>query len=531
MTFSGALTLTDLNDYIAPSQECIKPVEVKKGNKEKGAIKIDDSGSYYEVAIDGEETKLETASISLNDCLACSGCITSAESVLISMQSHKELYEILGKNKMAAEGDQSSEHITIAISLSPQSRASLAAKYGLTPIQVAKRLSWFFKKHLGVDYLFDTTFSRDVCLIEAAKEFISRYHAYNSWRGSQPVAMDVEVQEEGVPKRRRGRKTLNATVDETKLDNNFLPMLASSCPGWICYAEKTQGFILPLISTTKSPQQIMGSVVKDYLAQKIGKRPDKIYHVSVMPCYDKKLEASRADFYSDIYRTRDVDCVISTGEVERIFQDQSMSIQAFPEEPLDSLFSKYDIDSQTGEEVLYGNFGSTSGGQLEYIMKYAAREIFGITDVDVSESRGVTVKVVRNSDFKEVFLERNGQVLLAFASVYGFRNIQNLLRKVKLQRAMYHFVEVMACPSGCGNGGGQLQPPESVSAKDWLSKVELAYHSVQGIDPEHNEAVKFLYNDWLGILPSDFNNDKCKQQLHTQYRAVEAETVGLKVTW
>lgn len=89
-------------------------------------------------------------------------------------------------------------------------------------------------------------------------------------------------------------------------------------PGWVCYAEKTHGhFILPYISSTKSPQQIMGSMVKDYFAKLQGTSPDKVYHVTVMPCYDKKLEASREDFYSDVYRTRDVDCVITTGALNQ----------------------------------------------------------------------------------------------------------------------------------------------------------------------------------------------------------------------
>lgn len=86
--------------------------------------------------------------------------------------------------------------------------------------------------------------------------------------------------------------------------------------GWICYAEKTHGhYILPYISTTKSPQQIMGSLVKDYMATSRGVPANLIYHVTVMPCFDKKLEASRSDFYNDIYSTRDVDCVITSGNV------------------------------------------------------------------------------------------------------------------------------------------------------------------------------------------------------------------------
>ena len=85
--------------------------------------------------------------------------------------------------------------------------------------------------------------------------------------------------------------------------------------GWVCYAEKTHGtYILPYISTTKSPQQVMGSLVKERLAGQLGVTPDRIYHVTIMPCFDKKLEASRQDFYSDLYSSRDVDCVISTSE-------------------------------------------------------------------------------------------------------------------------------------------------------------------------------------------------------------------------
>ncbi len=91
-------------------------------------------------------------------------------------------------------------------------------------------------------------------------------------------------------------------------------MVFCALAGWICYAEKTHGsYILPYISTTKSPQQIMGSLVKEHFAQLIGRTADRMYHVAVMPCFDKKLEASRQDFYSDLFRTRDVDCVITSG--------------------------------------------------------------------------------------------------------------------------------------------------------------------------------------------------------------------------
>lgn len=135
-----------------------------------------------------------------------------------------------------------------------------------------------YLKHLGFDYVLHTKIADDLALIESRNEFLERFKS---------SATDKNVQN--------------------------LPMLASSCPGWVCYAEKTHGnFILPYISTTRSPQQIMGVLVKQWLASKVGIPANRIYHVTVMPCYDKKLEASRTDFYSEVTESKDVDCVITS---------------------------------------------------------------------------------------------------------------------------------------------------------------------------------------------------------------------------
>lgn len=429
--FSGALRLTDLDDFITPSQECIKPVKIDKTTNKGTAVKIHEDGSYVQLNEIGKEVKLEKAKISLNDCLACSGCITSAESVLITQQSHEELYKVLDeKNKLIENGHTDSAKVVV-VSVSPQSRASLAVKCGLTAEEMHYKLQTFFK-HIGVDFVFDTTFSRDFALIESAHEFIRRYK-------------------------------------DSSIKGN-IPMLASACPGWVCYAEKTHGsYILPHISTTKSPQQIMGSLVKDYLAQIHKKRPDEIYHVTVMPCYDKKLEASREDFYSDIYRTRDVDCVITSDEVLRMIEEKKIDIVSLPSAPLDHLFCSYDGNQ------LVSHDGGGSGGYLEYILKYAAKELYGY-NVD-----HIDYHVLRNKDFKECTVEIEGQTVLKFAAAYGFRNIQNLVQKMKRGKCTYHFVEVMACPSGCLNGGGQIKGDEtsSLSAnKDTLLQVEKVYLSL-----------------------------------------------------
>ncbi|XP_071067202.1 cytosolic iron-sulfur assembly component 3 isoform X3 [Dasypus novemcinctus] len=407
--------------------DCIKPVKVdKRAGSGVAKIHIEDDGSYFQVNQDGGTRKLEKAKISLNDCLACSGCITSAESVLITQQSHEELRKVLEANK-AAPGQQK----LVVVSVSPQSRASLAARFQLNPTDTARKLTAFFKK-LGVHYVFDTAFSRNFSLIESQREFVQRF-------------------------RRQAEST------------QALPVLASACPGWICYAEKTHGHaVLPHLSTARSPQQAMGSLVKDFFAQQQGLTPDRVCHVTVMPCYDKKLEASRPDFFNQEHRTRDVDCVITTGEVLKLLEEEGVSLADLEPAPLDAL----------------------------------------------------------NKDFQEVTLERDGQVLLHFALVYGFRNIQNLVQKLKRGRCPYHYVEVMACPSGCLNGGGQLKAPDA-AGKELLRRVEALYGAVRTEAPEDAPGVLELYRQWL----QGEDSERARRLLHTQYRAVEKPGSSLSIKW
>ncbi|KAK9535027.1 hypothetical protein VZT92_007433 [Zoarces viviparus] len=472
--FSGVLQLTDLDDFITPSQECVKPVKVeKKHGKSVARIQIEDDGSYVQVNQDGGKQKLEKAKITLNDCLACSGCITSAESVLISQQSHEELLKVLRNNESS-----DTEQKVVVVSVSPQSRASLAARFELSSSEAGRRLTSFFKG-LGVRHVFDTSFSRTFSLLESQREFVERFQ----------------------------RK---------EQDGKSLPMLTSACPGWICYAEKTHGeFILPYISTTRSPQQMMGSLVKCYFAEQQGLSPEQIYHVAVMPCFDKKLEASRSDFYLNEAETREVDCVITSGEVQKMLEEKNMSLNDVEPAPLDTMFS-----SVSGDEFL-SHSGSGSGGYLHHAFTYAAKQLFG------EEVKELTYKTLRNKDFQEVTLEKDGVVLLSFASTYGFRNIQNLVQKLKRGKSPYHFVEVMACPSGCLNGGGQVKPLPGQNPKELLQKVEELYTAERPLSLEDDTRVAELYQSWLHSV----GGERAKELLHTRYHTVEKMTNGLTMKW
>eukprot|EP00111_Clytia_hemisphaerica_P007584 TCONS_00022025-protein len=477
--FSGALQITDLNDFITPSQECIKPVQIDKNNapktdKGRAAIKIEADG-YYQIDEDtGSQIRLKKAEITLNDCLACSGCITSAETVLVNQQSKDELYRIMSENEAKPE----SEKVHFVASISPQSLASIASKFDFTMDECMGKLTTFFKQ-LGFVEVFHTNLARSLSLIEMQEEFIKRYQS--------PV-------------------------------KTSFPMLTSACPGWICYAEKTHGnFILPYISKVKSPQAVMGTLVKSKMSQKYGVTPERIYHMTVMPCFDKKLEASREDFYNDVYQSRDVDLVITSLEIEGMLQEKKIYLKNVGQTSLSS-----DLSLLDGDGSLVSHIGSSSGGYLEHVFRHTSQSLFG------KESREpLEYKMLRNKDFQEVSLMVDGEEKLKFAFAYGFRNIQNIVQKIKRKKCQYHFVEIMACPSGCVNGGGQMRAETKEEAKSLLERTEELYQEMAKEDPRDSEMTRDIREHIHEFKMVD-NKDSL---LYTEYHEVKKNVTALNIKW
>ncbi|KAL9277934.1 hypothetical protein ACSQ67_024843 [Phaseolus vulgaris] len=489
--FSAGLRIGDLNDFIAPSQACIVSLKGLKKNDKP------------EVSLANKQVKSEPVKISLKDCLACSGCVTSAETVMLEKQSLDEFLNNINSGK------------AVIVSLSPQSRASIALHFGISPIQAFKKLTRFFKS-LGVKAIFDTSCSRDLTLVESCAEFITRYRQ-------------------------------NELVDDER-SKSSLPMIASACPGWICYAEKQLGsFVLPYISSVKSPQQTVGVIIKNCVCQELGlrvicivkelnncfNRPEEVYHVTVMPCYDKKLEAARDDFVfqseshvegheDEINMISEVDSVLTTGEVLELIQSKEVDFKSLEETPLDKLLTNINE-----EGCLYGVRGS-SGGYAETIFRYAAKTLFG-RQIDDS----LTFRNIRNSDFQEVTLEASsseveGKTVLKFALCYGFRNLQNIVRKLKTGKCDYHFLEIMACPSGCLNGGGQIKPNSGQSPKELSQLLESVYmETVLAASPFDNPIIKGLYDKWL----EQPGSVKARRYMHTQYHPVEKSITSQLHNW
>lgn len=478
--FSGALQLTNLDDFITPSQECIKPVEIKSVKSKTGSkITIHEDG-MQDVIDSGQ--RLQKVEITLGDCLACSGCITSAEGVLITQQSQEEVLRVLNENNANKVAGNDALVQTVVFTVSQQSILSLAYKYGTTDIEaMAQQLAGYLKR-LGADLVVNTKIADDLSLIESRNEFIERYKS--------------------------------VVLNEEKTQS--IPMLSSTCPGWVCYAEKTHGnLILPYISTTRSPQQIMGVLVKQYLAQRLNVAAERIYHVTVMPCYDKKLEASREDFFNEAINSRDVDCVITSIEIEQMLSAEYVNLTEEQRIVMD-----WPWDTEVPSQSVYGFEYSGSGGYAEHILRYAAKELFGQT------MGPVTFKSLRNPDFREVSLEHDGKCVLNFAIANGFRNIQNLVQKLKRNKSTYHYVEVMACPSGCLNGGAQIRPGGGDSVREMNAQLIDFYHKLPQSTIETNTTNEVYARFFDGI-----DSDKAKSLLHTSYHAVEKMNTALNIKW
>lgn len=497
--FSGAIKLGDLSDFIAPSQACVVKLDGNKVTLDDADIAEAGVVEARSSAVGGNkgfsQTRLQednSIKVTLQDCLACSGCVTSAETVLLEHQSIEEF-----SAKLQEEG------ITVIVSISPQSRASLAEASGLTPVQVLRRLTHFFQE-LGVKHVFDTTDSRDLSLVETAAEFLARYRAAKS----QPTG--------------------NGNTSST--GSNVLPMMASACPGWVCYAEKTHGrLVLPNISTAKSPQAVMGTVVKGLLCRRLALDPAAVYHTAVMPCYDKKLEASRSDFTLPGGVVAEVDSVLTTAEVAQLIDSQGTRLQDLAEASAHPLLPLLpagpsavpggpsgDNSGATGDDggvnlVLYGYPGG-AGGYLEHVFRTAARELFG-QEVPPGPLK---LRNVRNADLKEATLECDGAVVLRFAAVYGFRNIQTVMRQLKGGRCRYDYVEIMACPSGCLNGGGQLKAKPGQTQAQLVAALDDAYHHASIVlrKPEENPMLLRLYAEEFGGRPY---SEAAQESLHTEY--------------
>lgn len=280
-----------------------------------------------------------------------------------------------------------------------------------------------------------------------------------------------------------------------------LPVITSCSPGWIKFCEHNYPEFLDNLSSCKSPHEMFGAVLKSYYAEKMGIDPAKIFVVSIMPCTAKKFEAKRPELASTGYP--DVDVVLTTRELARMIREAGIDFTELPERHFDD-----PMGEATGAAVIFG----ATGGVCEAALRYLVEMLEGkpLEKVDFEAVRGV-------EGVKEATLEVAGMTVKA-AVAHGTGNARKLLDKMKNGEAQYHFVEVMACPGGCVNGGGQpIQPSQVRSWIDLRAERAKAIYAEDESLPlrksQDNPKVRKLYEEYFEHPGSH----KAHKLLHTHY--------------
>ena len=381
--------------------------------------------------------------------------------------------------------------MAVVVSVSPQSYAALATRLRVPLTQACDVLHSLLAR-AGVRAVFDTAVCRELSLLETAAELVARLRGAP---GSGP-----------------------------------LPLLASACPGWVCYAEKSCPQVLPHLSRVKSPQAVTGTLVKRMWAHSQGLHAGQVYHASIAPCYDKKLEASRDDFTTeselDVAEAAapsipETDCVLTTGEVwtELMLSAPPAATGGACQLPWLA------VDAASGQP--FNAPGGGSGGYADAAARGAAAALWG---VHIPADTPLPWAQVRNADFLELEMQPPpgaGGRALRFAAVYGFRNIQSVVRQMKKGACSYDYVEVMACPGGCLNGGGQGAPPPGVTPQQALAAASEVYAQAQVRLPGSHPLVGDVYS-WLG---GGVGSPEAARALHTQFHVREKTVTAVLNNW
>ncbi len=345
---------------------------------------------------------------------------------------------------------------TVIVQTAPAVRVAIGEKFDLKPGEISTGKMVTALRMLGFDKVFDTDFAADLTIMEETTELIARVK-----------------------------------------ENKNLPILTSCCPGWVKFLEHQFPDLLYMPSSAKSPQQMFGAIAKSFYAEKIGVPPDKLTVVSVMPCLAKKYEAAREEFAPN--GIRDVDIVISTRELADMIHEAGITFAELPEGEYDS-----PLGESTGAGVIFG----ATGGVLEAALRTAADWIAGkdIGTIDFKAIRGL-------EGIKEATVDVGGLKLRA-AVCSGLGNARALLDKIRRGEADYHAIEIMACPGGCINGGGQpYHHGDDSILKKRLAAIYRADRS-HAIRKSHlNPSIVALYRDFLG----EPGSERAHHLLHTGY--------------
>lgn len=347
----------------------------------------------------------------------------------------------------------------VIVQTAPSTRVTLGEAFGVPIGTNVEGKMVAALRTLGFDRVFDTNVAADFTIMEEANEFVERVN-----------------------------------------NQGPFPMFTSCSPGWVKYCESYYPELIPNLSSCKSPQQMFGALAKTWYAEKIGVDPQDIYVVGIMPCTAKKFEVGREDEAASGFS--DVDVALTTRELARMIEKAGIRFVELEDQTFDDPFGE-----ATGAGYIFG----ASGGVMEAALRTASDVLAGqSTDFDFKEVRGM-------AGIKEATYDLSG-TSIRVAAVSGMANAKKLLRRIQ-EGELYHFVEVMGCPGGCINGGGQPVQPASVRnfidlkrkraaglyAEDQVKKIRKSNDS---------PIVQLVYNDFLG----EPGSPKAHRILHTSYQ-------------
>ncbi len=348
----------------------------------------------------------------------------------------------------------------VIVQPAPSIRATLGEAFGM-PVgtDVTGKLAAALRR-LGFDKVFDTDLAADMTIVEEAHEFVER------------------VTKGGV-----------------------LPMITSCSPGWVKFCEHYFPDQLPHLSTCKSPMQMFGAAAKTWYAQKMGIDPKDMVVVAVMPCTAKKFEVGRDD--QDAAGVPDVDIAITTRELARMINRAGIKFEMLPDEDFDD-----PMGESTGAGVIFG----ATGGVMEAALRTAAEWVGGkpLEAVEFKEVRGT--QGIKEASYQV------GDLTVKVAVASGLANAREIMNQVRAGTADYQFIEIMACPGGCVNGGGQPVQPASVrNFEDLKGKRAAVLYNADAGKPlrksHENPSLLKIYEEFFG----EFGSHKAHEVLHTSY--------------
>ncbi len=436
---------------IRDSAKCIKCMRcVQVCDKVQGLNiwGVEGTGSRTTVNVAGHRTIADA------DCSLCGQCITHCPvGALRERNDTDKVWNAI----------EDPEKIVVA-QVAPAVRAAWGEELGLAPEEATVGKILDSLKKMGVDHVFDTSFSADLTIMEEGNEFVQRF-----------------------------------TSGELK----NRPMFTSCCPGWLRFIKSQFPQLVKYLSSAKSPQQMFGAVMKSYYAEKLGVSPEKIFTLSIMPCVAKKSECEMELFHEE-YAGHDVDAVLTTRELVRMIRSAHIA-----PETLEDIDSDRPMKEWTGAGVIFG----ATGGVMEAALRSAYFIIKGenppVDAFQAVRSQGFN----ENNGVQEATFQIN-DITLHIAAVSGLGNARALLNKIEAGEVHYDFVEVMACPGGCVGGGGQ---PIHDGEERAFERGKNLYFLDKNMDlrfSHENPDVLTMYNEYF----EKPNSHKAHMLLHTEHR-------------